>query len=80
MMCKQNDVFVKKFVLDHSREEDGGQRGDLKSFFFNVCLIIVSHVLMFFKNDFLNVFGTSQEVSQEPFGGHLGYLLEQLVG
>ena len=32
------------------------------------------------QNDFLDVFGTSQEVSQEPFGGHLGYLLGQLLG
>ena len=67
MACKNNGVFVKKFVLDHSREEEGGQRGDLKSFFFNCCLVIVSHVLFFFKNDLLNVFGTSQEVSQDSF-------------
>ena len=56
MMCKNNDLFVKKFVLDHSREEEGGQRGDLKSFFFNFCLVIVSHFLMFFKNYFFERF------------------------
>ena len=34
MACEQNDFFVKKLVLDHSREEEGGQRGDLTAFFF----------------------------------------------
>ena len=43
-------------------------------------LVIFSDFSIWDHNDFLDVFGSSQEVSQEPFGGHLGYLLGQLVG
>ena len=77
MTCKKHNLFVKKFVLDHSREEEGGP---YNRFFVNFILVMFSDFSMFGQNDFLNVFGTSQEVSQEPFGGHLGYLLGQLLG
>ena len=77
MTCTKNDVVVKKLVLDHSREEEGGL---IIVFFVNFMLVIFSICSIWGQNDFLDVFGTSQEVSQEPFGGHLGYLLGQLLG
>ena len=73
----KNVFFVNKFVLDHSCEEEGGL---IIVFVFNFILVTFSDFSMLGQNDFLDVFGTSQEVSQEPFEGHLGYLMGQLLG
>ena len=69
--------FVKQFVSDHSCEEEGGL---VIVFFFNFMLVLFSDFSMLAKNAFLDVFGTSQEVSQDSFWGHPGYLLGQLLG
>ena len=68
---------MNKFVLDHSCEEDGCF---IIVFFVKFMLVIFSVFSILGHSDFLTVFGTSQEVSQEPFWGHLGYLLGQLLG
>ena len=56
------------------------KRGALYSLFFNFVLVFISDFSICGKNDFLDVFGTSQEVSQDSFWGHFGYLLGQLLG
>ena len=65
MMCKKQTSFcVNKFVLDHSHEEEGAP---YNRFCFNFILVIFSDFSIWGQNDFLNVFGTSQEVSQDSF-------------
>ena len=64
MTCKTHILFLWKssFWKSHVRK-----RGALESFFVNCILVIFSDVSMFAKNDFLDVFETSQEVSQDSF-------------
>ena len=54
MTCNKKYFFVNQLVLDHSHEEEGGQRGHVKSFvlFFNCCLVMVSHCVLFFLRCF----------------------------